>query len=403
MMTVEQAQREVLSRIQPLGSEAVGISCALFRTLAEPVACDIDYPPFDRSVMDGFAVRSDDVLEVPATLRVVGQIPAGQMATQCLGVGEAMQINTGAAIPSGADAVARVEITESVDGGRSVRITESVPLGKFITQRGAHARAGDVALNAGTLITASEVAVAATAGAAELNVYRRPRVAHLATGDELVDVAATPVGAQIRNSNQHALADLIRTSHADPVSLGTVGDDRDALRAKIEEGLQYDVFCITGGISMGAFDFVPEVLEQCGVSFHVRKMSIKPGRPTIFGTTDRGTLVFALPGNPVSAFVGFEVLVKPALSGLCGRSHIPPPIKAILDGELAATTNRRSYFPVSVRVDDDGAIVAKPLSWGGSGDPVGMAGADGFATRAADSPSAVDGDRVDVLLFGQRS
>lgn len=153
---------------------------------------------------------------------------------------------------------------------------------------------------------------------------------------------------------------------------------------------------------MGAFDFVPEVLKQCGVSFHVRKMSIKPGRPTIFGTTDRGTLVFALPGNPVSAFVGFELLVRPALAALVGRSHNTRPIKVTLDGELAATTNRRSYFPVELRVDEDGTMVAKPLSWGGSGDPVGMAGADGFATRAAESRGAVAGDRIDVLPFGRR-
>ncbi len=401
MMTVEQAQREVLSRVQPLGSETVGISCALYRTLAVPITCDLDYPPFDRSVMDGFAVRSADVRETPVTLRVVGQIPAGQITTQRLGAGEAMQINTGAAIPSGADAVVRVEVTEPVDDGRSVLISESVSTGKFISRRGAHAQAGDVALKAGTLITPSEIAVATTAGGAELTVYCRPKVAVLATGNELVDVDTTPVGAQIRNSNQYSLCDLIRTSQADPVSLGTVGDDRDALRAKIEEGLEDDVLCITGGISMGAFDFVPEVLEQCGVTFHVRKMSIKPGRPTIFGTTNRGTLVFALPGNPVSAFVGFEVLVRPALSALCGRSHIERPVKAILDGKLTATTNRRSYFPVSVHIDDDGAMVAKPLSWGGSGDPVGMGGADGFATRAAESPGAVEGDRVDVLLFGR--
>jgi len=401
-MNVEKAQREVLSRVQPLGSETVELSCALFRTLAHPVTCDIDYPPFDRSVMDGFAVRSADVVESPVTLKVVGQVAAGQVAKFGVRPGEAIQINTGAVIPPGADAVVRVEITEPVDDGQSIRISESVPPGKFITKRGAHALAGDVALKAGTLVTASEIAVAATAGAATLTVYRRPRVAVLVTGDELVDIDVKPTGAEIRNSNQYALCELIRTSHADAVAIGPVGDDRNELRTKIEEGLSYDVLCVTGGISMGAFDFVPEVLQQCGVSIHVRKMSIKPGRPTIFGTSERGTLVFALPGNPVSAFVGFELLMRPALAALVGRSYSTRPIKAILDGKLAATTNRRSYFPVELRVDEDGKMVAKPLSWGGSGDPVGMAGADGFATRAPESPRAVGGDEVDVLIFGRR-
>jgi molybdopterin molybdotransferase len=401
MMDVEQAQREVLSRVRPLGSEVVEISRALFRTLAEPVVCDLDYPPFDRCVMDGFAVRAADVVAAPVTLRVTGQVAAGQVAEQCLRVGEAIQINTGAPIPRGADAVVRVEITEPQDDGRSVRVAEPVPAGRFITKRGAHARAGDVALGAGTLVTASEIAVAATAGAARLAVYRRPRVAVLATGDELVGVDVKPVGAQIRNSNQYALCDLIRTMHADPFVLGTVRDDRDALRSKIEEGLACDVLCITGGISMGAFDFVPEVLDKCGVSFHVRKMAIKPGRPTIFGTSGSGALVFALPGNPVSAFVGFELLVGPALAALVGRAGTSRAMKATLDGELGATTNRRSYFPVALRVDENGTMLAKPLIWGGSGDPVGMAGAQGFATRAPDAPRAVAGDEIRVLMFGR--
>jgi len=403
MISVEQAQHEVLSRIQPLEMETVKLSEALFQTLARRVTCDMDYPPFDRSVMDGFAVRASDVACAPVTLRIVAQIPAGRIVDRALQAGEAMQINTGAAIPRGADTVVRVEITEPVEGGRSVRITDVVPGGKFITKRGAYARCNDVALRVGTLITPSEIAVAATAGAAKVVVYRRPRVAVLATGDELVDIDAVPTGAQIRNSNQHTLCGLIRNAHANAIALPAVGDHRDHLRNAIQQGLDYDVLCLSGGVSMGAFDFVPEVLSQCGVSFHVRKMAVKPGRPTIFGTTDRGTLVFALPGNPVSALVGFELLVRPALSALVGRGRIPRPVKMKLNGRLEATTNRRSYFPVSVRVDEDGSLVATPLCWGGSGDPVGIAGADGLATRAADSPASEDGDMIDVLMFGWRS
>ncbi len=333
MIELTEAQRIVLSHAKPLGTVDVPLGTALGLTVAVPVTCDIDYPPFDRSVMDGYAVRAADVASVPVELRVVGQIPAGSTPAESLGPGEAMQINTGAPIPSGADAVVRVESVELCADGAGVSIRESVVAGKFITPRATYVSAGQTVLQPGTKITPLEIGAAAGAGATCLTVYRRPRVAILATGDELVDVNQQPTGAQIRNSNESLLAALVRSAEGEPLALGIARDDRAVLRERITAGLEADMLCLTGGVSMGAFDFVPEVLQACGVTPHFHKLPIKPGRPTLFGTSESGTLVFGLPGNPISAVVGFELLVRPALAGLSGRPAVAPRlIRATLTG-----------------------------------------------------------------------
>ena len=407
MMDIDEAQRIVLAQVHPLESVEVSLGESLYRTLASVVRSDVDDPPFDKAVMDGYAVRAADVLQVPVTFPVSGHVAAGRQPDTPLEAGRAIQINTGAPIPAGADAVVRVEDTEvipSPGGGQSpsnqVLIKQSVGPGNFVTKRAAHIRAGDVVLQRGTYLTPLAIAAAGTSGAASVTVHRTPRVAVLATGDELVSVADKPQGPQIRNSNSVLLQSLFRAARLPSENLGMVGDDRAALAEKIETGLKSDVFCITGGVSMGAFDFVPDVLAACGVTFLVRKVAIKPGRPTIVARAPSGTFVFALPGNPASAFVAFELLVRPTLAALQGRPRaIAMPVRVKLEGAVGRTRDRRTYLPAAVRVDDDQGLIVEPTVWRGSGDMLGMAYANALIVRQPHAEKASSGEMVSTLLL----
>ncbi len=405
MIDIDEAQSVVLTHARPGPTISLPLGEASGRTLARPIACDVDYPPFDRAVMDGYAVRAADVENAPVTLKMVGRIAAGRVPDKGLSPGEAMQINTGAPIPDGADAVVRVEDTETRAGGGAVLIRVPALPGSFITLRATYISAGAKVLETGTLLTPLAIGAAATAGAGVVTVYRQPEVALLATGDELIDIDQTPTGAQIRNSSRYVLEALVRSAHAKPVPLGVVSDEREALRARIVDGLGYDVLCLTGGVSMGAFDFVPEVLADCGATLHLRSLSIKPGKPTVFATTADGTLVFGLPGNPVSTFVAFELLVRPALSAMQGRPEggrpggVPRPVRAGLRGSVPATTDRRSFWPARVVVNVDGELEAEALPWQGSGDAFGMATANGLIVRPPRQEVASTGDTVTIILL----
>ena len=398
-VTVEDAQRIVADCVSPLGTESVALAEALGRTLAGAVSCDTDVPLFDRAMMDGYAVRGADVASAPVRLSVVGQVAAGGVAGGKVSPGTAVQINTGAVVPPGADTVVKVEDTVAV-GENGIEVTASYVVGRNISLQGEYVKRGATVLKSGQRLGASQIAVAATAGAAAVEVYRQPRVAVLVTGDELVEVAAQPTGSQIRNSNGPALLAMVRETGLAPKSLGVAGDDRGVLEEKIRRGLESDCLCITGGISMGAFDFVPDVLQACGVHFHFRKMAAKPGKPIIFGSTESGKYVFALPGNPISAFVGFVLLVQPALAAMQGRpGQTPSLVKARLDGAVSATAERQSYWPARVAVDNNGRFVARTLCWRGSGDPFGMAEANAMVVQPPDALAATTGDEVSVMIF----
>ena len=402
MIDLDEALNVVLANVTAGERTEVPLREALGRTLADPIRTDVDYPPFDRAVMDGYTVRAADVENAPATLRVVGQIAAGSESAAPLKSGEAMQINTGAPIPPGADAVVRVEETKLSPSGRDVVIQKTVPAGQFITPQAQYVSAGDIALAAGTRLTPLAISAAASAGAATVSVFRRPRVAILGTGDELIEIDRKPTGPEIRNSNQYLLEAMVTAAGAEPIVLGTAHDDRDALREKMSAGAECDMLCITGGISMGAFDFVPDVLESLGATFHVRKMAIKPGRPTIFATLPDATPVFALPGNPASAFVGFTLLVKPALAVMDGRpATIPRFVEAVLDGKISPTRDRRTFLPARAVRGEHGGLEAKPLSWHGSGDAFGMAAAGALIMRPPHSEAATSGDAVMILPLEQ--
>lgn len=406
LISPEEAARIVREQIRPGRVERVGLENALHRTLSEAVACDVDYPPFDRALMDGYAVRAEDVRAAPTTLKVVGDIAAGHAPSGAVGPGEAMRINTGAPVPRGADAVVRIEDTVPEEDGRIVRVMKDAPAGRFITPRASYVKAGDTTLSAGMRLGPLEIAVAATSGAAEVHVYAAPRVAIVVTGDELIEPGRKPVGAQIRNSNAPLLGALVREAQALPIMTASVRDAPGEIRAAISEALKRcDVLCLTGGVSAGEYDFVPGVVAELDCRTHFHKVAIKPGRPTLFATSPGGQAVFGLPGNPISAFIGFHLFVAEALARLQGRAGATRRmLSARLIGRLPEAGARCSFIPATLSRDEAGEWRATPQPWQGSGDPFGMAGADALIVREAGAAAtATEGSIVTVRLLPHRT
>ena len=296
---------------------------ALSRVLAGDVASDSDLPPFDRAAMDGYALRAEDVAGAPAALEVVGEVRAGQWPDLTVGPGQAVRIMTGAPVPPGADAVQQVEKTQPLDEFR-VTILSAVAEGANVAPRGSEVRAGDVVLARGRVIDPAAIAVLASAGRARVRVARRPVVALLVTGDEIVEVSATPAPGQIRNSNGPAVAAQARLAGAEVRLLGVAPDRQDAIAEALRAGLAADVLVVSGGVSAGDYDLVEPALLELGATFLFTKVAVKPGAPLVFGR--RGaTLVFGLPGNPVSAQVTFDLFVRPALLKMQGATVVSRP------------------------------------------------------------------------------
>lgn len=396
----DEARGLVLSRVEPGALEKVPLESALGRVSGAAILAEGDYPPFDRSLMDGWAVRAADVVQAGASLTVVGDIAAGSMAEGSLQPGQAYRINTGAPIPAGADAVVRIEASQLSVSKTVVTLLEAPGVGEFITRRGEFARKGQTALTTGQRLGPLEIAVAAAFGADPLVVFARPRVGILATGDEIVPHTQIPLGPKIRNSNGPMLQALVAKAGGAPVDLGIVPDQAPALRRAILEGFACDVLCLTGGVSMGQFDLVPGVLEEVGATIHFHKVALRPGRPTLFATSDNGTLIFGLPGNPVSGFIGFELFVKPAIWKRVGLGDRPAVLKsALLEGSLGANGLRRRFLPAALSIGPEGEYVARPLPWGGSGDPIGMVGAGALIVSPPGASGATPGSRVEILIL----
>jgi molybdopterin molybdotransferase len=397
MIPFEPALATVLAEARTLPTEEVPLEDALRRVLAEDVASDLDLPPFDRAAMDGFALRAADVAGAPAALEVVGEVRAGQWPDLAVGPGQAVRIMTGAPVPPGADAVQQVEKTQPLDEFR-VTILSAVAEGAHVAPRGSEVRAGDVILGKGRVIDPAALAVLASAGRSRVRVARRPLLALLVTGDEIVDTAAVPGPAQVRNSNGPAVAAQARLAGADVVPLGVAPDRQDAIESALRRGLHADVLVVSGGVSAGDYDLVEPALLALGARFLFTRVSIKPGAPLVFGRLG-DTLVFGLPGNPVSAQVTFELFVRPALMRMQGaRGAGRPRVAVELASAVGNRSGRRSHLPARV-LREDGRLVARLVRSQGSGDLAAHARANALVVIDEGREHAAAGETAEALLL----
>jgi molybdopterin molybdotransferase len=405
MLDVAQAQAIVLQHAQPLPPETLQLNTgALGLILAEDVASDLDMPPYDKALMDGYAVRAADLPDGHACLTVLEEITAGQTPRLPLGPGQATRIMTGAPLPAGADAVVMVERTQRRDE-RHVQIDDRPPKpGQSILRRATEMRRGETVLTAGTLLRPQEFGVLGTVGRDSARVYPRPAVALLTTGDEVVEPPETPGRGQIRNSHGQMLAAQVARAGGLPQYLGIARDRLESLRPLIAMGLQAPVLVLSGGVSAGVADLVPGVLQELGVQAHFHKVAMKPGKPVFFGTSATSakpeaapTLVFGLPGNPVSALVCFELFVRPALRRLMG--HADPGtslMKAVLSEDFPYKTDRPTYHPAWLEARD-GEWTVRPVPWFGSPDLRGLTRANAFVVFPIGEHLHRAGQRFEVL------
>lgn len=384
---VGKRRRKAAMRTKPVND-------ALGDVLAREIRSDRDYPPFDRSTRDGYAVHANEAA-VGVKLRSIGEIKAGDAVSEPLAPGTCIQIMTGAAVPPGADAVVMIEFTER--NGDEVTFHRASSPGQNLVPRGSEARMGDLALNSGLRLGYAELAVAAQVGAAEVCCFARPRVAILSTGDEVVPIIETPGPFQIRNSNSVSLAAQVRIAGGEPVVLGNAADRVEDLGEKIERGLNEDALVLTGGVSMGKYDLVESVLKALGAEFFFDAVAIRPGKPAVFAICHRKP-VFGLPGNPVSTMVTFQLFVTPAIDLLSGAEAHPLPL---VEARLAQALNERpglAHF-LPARIEWHGAEPqVSALKWQGSGDIAALAGANCFVAVPSEREKIAPGERVSVLL-----
>ncbi len=397
---LEDARHLVLERVRPLGTEAVPLPEALGRILADDVASFDPVPGFDNSAMDGFAVRAADTSgaspESPATLLVVDESRAGHPATAALGEGEAIGISTGAVIPEGADSVVRVEDTSSRDG--RVEIEAEVVPGNNLRRAGDDIEAGAVVLGEGTRLGAAELGVLASVGLAEVPCSRRPRLAVLTTGDELLEPNEPARPGGVRNSNAYTIPALALSAGAEVVGIETVRDEPESTRAAIEGMLDGEIAVICGGVSVGEHDHVKGALASLEVEEVFWRVALKPGKPTWFGISPSGTLVFGLPGNPVSAMVTFLLFVRPAITAMTGAPDPAHRLRAILDEELPKPPGRAHAVRCRLELRDDGWH-ARPTGDQDSHILTSMLGADALAIVPAEADPPAVGETVELELL----
>lgn len=402
-VVLEHAQ-EILSSIVP-ARESLPLLAALGRVLASPVVADRDLPPFPRATRDGYAVRSQDVAQAsetqPRSLWMVGEIPAGVAgALPPIKSGEAAEIMTGAPVPPGADAVVMVEYTRRA--GNNVAIQRTARNGENVVPRGAEGKSGLELLNAGTRINHAAVAVAASVGSADLQVFRKPRVSILSTGDELVEVTGTPGPHQIRNSNSFSLAAQVAAAGGEPVQLAIAPDNADSLRELAKQGLESDLLLISGGVSMGKHDLVEQVLREFSAEFFFTGALIQPGRPIVFGRasvpTAKPTYFFGLPGNPVSTLVTFELFARPIIDALSGTQ--PTPLRFVqvrLKSEIKTKPGLTRFLPGRMSGSHSQTEV-ELAPWQGSGDVVATAAADCYVVIPPDRDRIAAGEMISILM-----
>jgi molybdopterin molybdotransferase len=413
VLTFEGARRAVeqhASQVAPGAVETIDLLNAVERVLAEPIAADRDIPPFSRSTRDGYAVRSADLATLPAKLKVIGEIKAGPLQLPPpLKRGEVFSIMTGAPVPQGADAVVMVEYTSQQ--GDSVEITRTVAPGENIVAQGAEAKHGSLLLDRGTRLNPAAIALAASVGRSRLQVFVRPYVAVLTTGDEIIELDAKLGPTQIRNSNSYSLAAQIQQAGGEPVLLPIAPDEPRRLRQLIEEGLQSDFLIMTGGVSMGRYDLVEQVLTDLQAEFFFTGAKIQPGRPVVFGRSSCGsgrlaregalappsTYFFGLPGNPVSTMVTFELFARPMLEALAGmRPRSLTFLHARLKSEIHVKPGLTRFLPAILSGQYEDAQ-AELVPWQGSGDIAAQARANCYIVIKPDQEQVPAGEWTAIM------
>ena len=404
VITFEEARTYVLDRVRPGTPVRVPVDEALGLVLAHDVIAPEAVPPFPNTAMDGFAVRAADTADAPTPLKVVATLAAGAAPTTAVGTGEAIRIMTGAPMPPGADAVIMVELTDYDEQSGVVVVQQSVPVGNHIRPAGEDLDVGSTVFTAGTALTAGHLGVLASIGEMAPLVYPRPRVGVLSTGDELIDGPEPLQPGQIRDSNRHTLLALLAHEHCTGVDLGCAPDTEEAITRALEDGLeQCDAIVTSGGVSMGAFDYVKVVLDRIG-DMRWMQIAIKPAKPLAFGTAGtRAMPIFGLPGNPVSSMVSFELFARPALRKMMGypeQRWLRPPIRAVADEAMRRHPDGKIHFNrVIAEPADDGRYHVRSAGGQGSHQLLAMAHANALAVLPDSGPIAA-GDPVDVLLFG---
>jgi molybdenum cofactor synthesis domain-containing protein len=375
MISVAEAVQIIRQQTPTLGTEQIDLPSALGRVLAQEIVADSDLPPFDRAQMDGYAVHAADTLNAPVRLRIVGESAAGKGWHNQLDEGEAVRIMTGAPVPEGADSVQQVELTHELKDGTVVELLAPVETGRSVVKRGAEIKAGEVILRPGVTINAPMTAVLAAFGYAQVEVARKPRVAVLATGSELVAINEQPGQDQIRDSNNYSIAAFAELAGATVERFPLTRDETSLLTRQIKEaGDNFDVVVTSGGVSMGVYDVTKNALQELNAEIFFERVALRPGKPIVFARLPNGTLMFGLPGNPVSVSVTFNLFTRTALLAMQGSNE--PSLKhetVVLARAVKGTMDRESYLPAQLTTNDDGELIAFPLKWGGSSDFVSFA------------------------------
>jgi len=402
MIAVEEAQERVLAEVQPLDVEEVAFTDAHGRVLREDVRATYDVPQKDNTAMDGYAVRADDIAGARSgaavSLRVIEDLPAGKVATQRVESGTAIRIMTGALMPDGADTVAHVEITDA--GAAVVRVFDALRRGTNVRKRAEDMHAGEIVLRDGTPLQAAEIGVLASVQKTAVLVGRRPSVAIFSTGDEIIDVGDAVTPGKVVNSNAYSLAGLVRESGAIPRMIGIVPDTRAATIAAIESALESDFVISSGGVSVGAYDFVKDALDALGAETKFWQVAMKPGKPVVLSRI-RGRLYFGLPGNPVSCMVSFLLFIAPAIRKAMGQTAnlLPPIVQTRVLTSLKSRGDRRNYMRARV-VARDGELVSQPMTAQGSGVSTSMVQANGLVIVETGITAIEAGTMVPTVLVG---
>jgi molybdopterin molybdotransferase len=400
MITVEQALETILGQVRVLGTERVDILRARGRVLAQDIVSGLDVPPLDNSAMDGYAVRHADVAtasaEKPALLKIMGDLPAGYTSKDILQPGQTLRIMTGAPLPPGADTVIMQENTSS--DAATVSILQSEKRGTNVRYAGEDIKKDAVLFQAGTLVRPAHIGIMASIKRAMVSVYQRPRVAILSTGDELVDIDEDMGPGKIVTSNSYSLASLVEDAGGTAIMLGIARDTKEALRSRMLEGLHADIIISSGGVSVGDYDFVKDVLQELGADMKFWKVQMRPGQPLAFGIIG-GKPAFGLPGNPVSAMVSFEQFVRPAMRKMSGHARIFRTVIEAIARENVKGREGRKFFLRCRLAQKDEQWHATTTGEQGSGILMSMAAASGLMVIPADVSGVSAGDRVKVQVL----